>query len=382
MTEFTLEVLRAQHGDCLLLHHDGHLILIDGGPKDVYKDTLRPRLQTLMAAQPGQPLWLQLIMVSHIDDDHIIGLKDLFAEAVDRVENGDPAAWKAGELWFNALGPLVKAGGATTPTPAGGASVAGIAADVASAAPNGESEAVAASVPNGSALEGFAKQLGLAPNQEHFGGGVVQSVPGGTAKDIMPGLKFTVLGPPERRIDDLREQWQAWQAKQEKDAEATAILDRSVFNLSSIVVLAESDGKTMLLTGDARGDDIIEGLIDSGHLQQQGGPPFTADILKLPHHGSNRNVDARFFERVRARHYVASANGRDDNPDARMLDLLLAAHRGNATPWTLWLTYGGEPGDGLKHLPERLKQSFDGLADQPGLKIEFAKPGTSLRIAL
>ena len=38
------------------------------------------------------------------------------------------------------------------------------------------------------------------------------------------------------------------------------------------------------------------------------------DILKVPHHGSERNVSEQFFEIVTANIYIISANGRDDNP--------------------------------------------------------------------
>ena len=38
------------------------------------------------------------------------------------------------------------------------------------------------------------------------------------------------------------------------------------------------------------------------------------DILKVPHHGSDRNTSIEFFEIVDANYYVISANGRDDNP--------------------------------------------------------------------
>jgi hypothetical protein len=37
--------------------------------------------------------------------------------------------------------------------------------------------------------------------------------------------------------------------------------------------------------------------------------PIHLDVLKLPHHGSDRNSDASFFERVSADHYVVSADG-------------------------------------------------------------------------
>src|ERR687898_214368 len=89
----SLEVLRAEHGDCLLLHHGDDIILIDGGPSGVYKPTLKPRLQELMAERP-RPLFQQMVMVSHIDDDHIVGLTEMFGEAVERREKRlGPPGW-------------------------------------------------------------------------------------------------------------------------------------------------------------------------------------------------------------------------------------------------------------------------------------------------
>jgi hypothetical protein len=362
MTAFALEVLRAREGDCLLLHHGGKLILIDGGPRGVYEESLRPRLRELIAAQPaGRPLWLQMIMVSHIDDDHIVGLKELFAEAVERRER-HADEWRAGELWFNALGPLTGASGVPAP-------------------PGAESQAITASVPNGSALEAFAHELSIELNVTPFGGGVVQSTAGAAPVEVLPGLTFTVLAPAPRRLERLRTRWAKWEAEQDRDAETAAILDTTVFNVSSIVVLAESAGRTMLLTGDARGDDIIDGLVEHGRLAADG-PPFIADVLKLPHHGSERNVDEHFFARVRARHYVISADGRHDNPDARTLTMLCDSRRGETEPWTLWLTYGGAPGDGREGLAERLAAFFAARRDVPGLQLRYAQPGQSLTITL
>ena len=72
---FELEALKAKHGDCLLLHWgtdgaDRHLALIDGGPNTVYANALQPRLEEL-AGGPQGSLRVDLMMLSHIDDDHI-----------------------------------------------------------------------------------------------------------------------------------------------------------------------------------------------------------------------------------------------------------------------------------------------------------------------
>jgi hypothetical protein len=62
------------------------------------------------------------------------------------------------------------------------------------------------------------------------------------------------------------------------------------------------------------------------------------DLLKLPHHGSIRNVDDPFFERIQADHYVVSSDGdRFNNPDLETLEMMSRVC-GNR-PFTLYLTY-------------------------------------------
>ena len=46
---------------------------------------------------------------------------------------------------------------------------------------------------------------------------------------------------------------------------------------------------------------------------------FYVDVLKVPHHGSDRNTSAEFFDTVIANYYIISANGRDDNPSLNTL---------------------------------------------------------------
>ena len=78
---FSLEVRRARNGDCLLLHfgsnEDAGLIMIDGGPKGVYQEYLKPRLKEIKAARglsTENSLRVDLLMVSHVDNDHIQGI--------------------------------------------------------------------------------------------------------------------------------------------------------------------------------------------------------------------------------------------------------------------------------------------------------------------
>jgi hypothetical protein len=41
---------------------------------------------------------------------------------------------------------------------------------------------------------------------------------------------------------------------------------------------------------------------------------FFVDVLKIPHHASDRNTSQEFFNSIYAKSYIISANGRDDNP--------------------------------------------------------------------
>jgi beta-lactamase superfamily II metal-dependent hydrolase len=137
----------------------------------------------------------------------------------------------------------------------------------------------------------------------------------------------------------LQRDHDAWLKKHQDEKKTKAALasftDDSVPNLSSLVVLAEVGEKRILLTGDARGDKILQGLELVGRLKP--GVPLRVDVLKMPHHGSDRNMDRIFFRRISAAHYVFSGNGEHGNPERETLQLLL--DESGDTDFTIHLTY-------------------------------------------
>ena len=141
-------------------------------------------------------------------------------------------------------------------------------------------------------------------------------------------------------VDALRKKHVEWLTKLKKEGTKpsevlAAYVDKSVPNLSSLVLLAEVGDKRMLLTGDARGDKILEGLQVAG-LMKKGGT-VEIDLLKVPHHGSSNNLDDDFFTRIIARHYVFSGDGEHGNPERETMEMLFKA-RGDAD-YTIHLTY-------------------------------------------
>jgi hypothetical protein len=329
---FSLEVRRARKGDCLILHYGTKtkpgLVLIDGGPAQVYGPQLKPRLTEIRQARrlaEGEPLTVDLLMVSHIDDDHINGILELTHELVDAKAARRPLPIKVLNFWHNTFDDII----AGNPDEL----IASIKASFGPASLTGEPDTegldphtakVLASVGQGLRLRDDARALGLPINSE-FDRKLIKASTG-RPKDLPGGLKLTVAGPMEDELLALQKEHAAFLEKGKKNQEAVAsFTDSSVANLSSIVVLAEENGKRMLLTGDARGDKILLGLEKIGLLRPGG--KMKVDILKMPHHGSDRNMEKIFLERVVADHYVFSGDGVHGNPERKTFEMLRAARK-------------------------------------------------------
>ena len=342
---FSLDVVRARKGDCLILHYgskqDRHIIMIDGGPSEVYKPHLEPRLRQIrkerkLGDQDALPV--DVLMVSHVDDDHIKGILDMTRELRDRIEGHRPLHVKIDSLWHNSFDDLLK----TTPEElrAGasfGAAAVGGEIDVEDVEEL-DAAKVLASIPQGRDLRIDAEFLKWKLNNK-FGGRLILASEKSRPTTLNGGLKVTAIGPMQPELKALQKAHDKWLRERKKKAKPEAALaafvDKSIPNLSSVVMLAEAEGKRMLLTGDARGDKILQGLEMVGLLKRGG--TIHVDLLKVPHHGSANNLETIFFERVTADHYVFSGNGEHGNPERETLQMLFDA-RGDA-PFVMHFTY-------------------------------------------
>jgi hypothetical protein len=359
---FSLEAVYAKKGDALILHYGTkktpRWILIDGGHTGVYDEFLRPRLEELRLHFADRlvngRLPFEMVMVSHADEDHLEGVLDLTAHLLRKASTEPTPPVTFDKLWFNGFDDMI----ANPATPAALNAVAGM-AQLATAGgmdvldSGGDVRAVIASTGQGRQLRKDTAALVIDVNKE-FGGDLVMR---GTAHSPVTkhgdGLTLHVVGPDKKRIDKLRAQWkkdlEAILKKEKKPADTQSFKDDSPFNLSSIIVLAERGKKSMLLTGDARGDDLHtwlgeEGLLTNGKLE--------VDLFKVPHHGSDRNVKEQTFRDITAKHYVISANGEHDNPEPMMLDMLVAGRKQTRTDaFDLHLTF---PSEAFKLIPESL----------------------------
>ncbi|HEY3443094.1 MAG TPA: hypothetical protein VGK29_20210 [Paludibaculum sp.] len=335
---FSLEALQAQKGDCLVLSwgksaSEVRHIVIDGGPDGIWEGSLSKRLAQLRkshAVPKGEALTIEMVMVSHIDDDHINGVLGLFTA----LEDAQPAVpYRIGTLWFNSFDDIVGNGPQELKSKLASLSAGVAAGKVASAAfSSGErgrhSAAILASVGQGRDLRSKALGLKILVNAGFKGLVMTQTKP--VTVPLADDLKLHVISPSLKRLTALNDEWEKDVAKHPSDAKVAAFTDNSVANLSSIVVVAEFGGKTMLLTGDARGDDILAGLTSAGFINNPKKGKVHFDVLKMPHHGSNRDMTLDFLQRITADHYVISANGENTNPDADTIEWIAEARQGDS----------------------------------------------------
>jgi hypothetical protein len=373
-----LTVFQAGEGDCLLLQtRDGKNMLIDGGMVGSYREHAAPTLVKLPQ--------LDLVCVSHIDNDHIAGIVALMGDAFKwhvhqlHVDGNDKTHRKPSvarppkilELWHNGFG--AQLGDESMQRQIAGMLAASAARlDFGSAQDTWKASryrALANSVPQGIELSQrvSAEQLGI-PLNKAFGGKLALVRKG--AKPIRLGsVKLTVIGPFDEDLKNLRKEWKAFlddpenkkslddlQKRMRADVKSLDFGDVELFrsalaaaadeignrtevtvpNLASLMLLArEDDGKTVLLTGDGYAGDIIKGLERSGDLKKGG--KLHVDVLKLQHHGARANITDEFCERVTADHYVICSDGANDNPDEPTLEALFKARLvDGGTPFKLW----------------------------------------------
>lgn len=312
-----LDILKAKHGDCLLLRYGeapGKVIIIDGGPAGIYRSNLLPRLLDLAN---GQKLSVPLVVVSHIDDDHIHGIIDFFKQLA---ANKYRDQLRPAGLWHNALAELLPP-----------KTLAALDQDAQLADING---AVTASIPQGNKLRSLANKLNIQVNYPTEGHPIMAGTP------LKPGdfnIDIRVLSPSQEQLDKLTKAW----AARGDEVQTAACADTSIYNLSSIVMLVQHENKRILLTGDARGDHVVKGLKEADLLDADG--KIHVDIYKVSHHGSKHNSDPETFRTILADHYVLSGD-RDrhpTNPGIEVIDWIVEARKERCPnrEYTIWMTY-------------------------------------------
>lgn len=390
-------------GDCLLLEgtrparrrggdareRGPTRMLVDGGMRASFVKHVAPALSELRGAG-GR---LDVVYVSHIDEDHIAGVLKLLDDLVawrifDHQRAGDadypepevPRPPEVGEIWHNGFREQVRDNEGRIEQLLAATAV------VLSGHPreplreqalrsqnlvSGERQAILLQRRIGD------RQLRIPLNRPAEGRLMMVREPAEAFE--MGTFQVSILAPFEQDLDDLRRRWNKWlrdnrdvleriRRSSERDeglltageaerfiggmvAEAKALGNRkqvTVPNLASLMLLVEEDGKTVLLTGDGHADEVLAGLQHHGRLDADG--RLHVDVLKIQHHGANANMTEDFARRITADHYVFCGNGEHENPELDVVEVILDSRlargpRRTTNPaasgaFTLWFNCG------------------------------------------
>ena len=330
---FRIDLLPAEYGDAIWLEYGQrrriHRLLIDCGTTAVY-----PRIRERILALPEGQRHFELLVVTHVDLDHIGGALALLRDSAS-------LGVSFGEIWFNGYMHL-SAGGTVPPA----------AADDTLGPLQGE-ELSDLIVANGRQRWNAVVQGGALVVPADGPLPLLASLPG--------GMRLTLLSPRQEQLTALRPVWDAACRKagivpgivaaddsrrlEEGDAEPESddLLgdpdpeqlaarpyrpDRARPNGSSIALLAEYGGRRALLTGDAYAEVLLASL---ARLPGNAGGRFAVDACKLSHHGSRGNTSSELVRALQCRNWLVSSNGKQfRHPDGEAIARVLRDSGGNA----------------------------------------------------
>ena len=314
---FRIELLPARHGDCLLLSYGDaarpHRVLIDGGPIGAY-GALSARLATL----PEDQRELELLVITHVDGDHIEGCLKLL---------NHPELATFQDIWFNGWPHIAQE--LKEPPPA------------ARQAPSDEADSHQRSAMQGTEIS--VRIDGRQWNAAFEGAPVFVPATGPLpVRELPGGLRLTLLSPTLDKLVKLRTAWSRALERAEVDpaneaalrarldgraayrasgarlrptpdqmmssaALALGPMDDAVANGSSIAVIAEYAGRRRALLGDAHAPTLAATL---GRLAgATGAATLRLDAVKLAHHGSAANLSPDLLGRIECGTWLVSTDG-------------------------------------------------------------------------
>lgn len=322
----TVEMLPAERGDALLIEYGPgaeptHRVVVDGGPVNsgVYEG-IRERLADVPLSDDDRRRF-SLLLVTHVDTDHIEGVIRLLQDTDLRAVFDD--------VWYNGWRHLVEVDQRSSVAVLGGL--------------------------QGEFLGALLQAQGRPWNQLLGGGPVFVPDDGPLPAITLPGgLVLTILSPDRDALEQLRKVWRRhvedsgfvagdsaavldalrgeWWARPRTLGEVVASEDSSAANRSSIAVLAEYGGRSVLLSGDAH-DDVLTESLRRLRVERALPGPLPIDALKLSHHGSKHNTTSQLLAELAADHYLVSTDGsRFRHPDAATISAILAGHQGAELP--------------------------------------------------
>jgi len=340
-----IHFLKAMSGDCFLLEFlDGNCILIDCGYKSTYETELKPLLYELH----NKGCRISLLVVTHMDEDHIGGAIALIQ---DNGDNNAPNIIAIDNIWFNGifdvcqncnyvLSHLVdclsgkdnkKYGYIRTELLKlignGDGFVSANQAEAFELLCKSNHYRLNESTPNGLVTNGMKLEIGecmvsvLSPSineVEHFAKWIDKSLIGCLGKNyklekssFIEYIEKVVIacGKDEEGscgsevISAGRSNIQDWIG-------TSTLANMNEANRMSIVIEIEFDGKSMLFAGDSESGDWVSRAKSQYHL------------VKISHHGTTK-PNLKMLECIDFNRVLISTNGKKNHPENDLLARLL-----------------------------------------------------------
>ncbi|MCI9258718.1 MAG: MBL fold metallo-hydrolase [Romboutsia sp.] len=353
-----IEMFPAENGDAFLVRLDnGENILIDMGYNETYNKFIKNRLIDLK----NENQCINLLVITHIDEDHIEGAIEFFRE------NGyanKPNIIEVKEIWYNSYRHLqFNKEKVSQISRFEKRKLEEIKLTNSSNSRNIIDESVSISAKQGSTLAGYLYGFGYVDTRWNtsFNYKAINL----DTNNILEfeDMKLHILSPNTRKLKKLADLWinklveididfnisddkvfdDAYEMYMKKLKEDIGInenndisyksrkfksivsddinqsyKDQSKSNGSSISFILEYKGKRIVFLGDAHEDIILENL--ERYIKNTGISYF--DVVKISHHGSLKN-NFNWIEKIKAKRYLISTNGRHKHPDKEVIAKIL-----------------------------------------------------------
>lgn len=294
-----IDVLKAYEGDCFFItlkdENQKYRILVDGGTEDTYDDVLKDKLDFIINSESE---FIDLLIITHIDDDHIGGIKRFFE---DENIGKEIINKKIKNIWYNSAEVISKYIDTSGKIDISGREVKLGTSDL------------KISKSNANTLEKAIKDMGVKLQ-------VIKALD--VYEDLFEHMKITILSPNDKKLKKINKEWideRAWISKSSSDYKKSIeelnnedkgiCNDSSISNGSSIAFLleyGESFEKKILFLGDAHNCVITKSLMNLGYSKKK---KLKVDIVKLSHHASNSNTSCKLIEMMNCDKYIVSSNG-------------------------------------------------------------------------
>lgn len=253
-----IEFLQAGTGDCLWISHNKMNIVIDGG-----KSTTAIKARY---AQMPQDENIDLLVVTHIDSDHIAGIVSL----LELMKEQD-ATQRLKQVWFNF--PKKALSGEYSVT---------------------EGNELSSSLCMIEGLDWINNTSELIGQRIDVGDIKLHVL----APDHDVADEYNPQAPDELGVEnaDWKVNLQTLIDNVDDDNQ-----DEGGPNSQSIVILLEHEGKKVLLPGDCTPQELFDAL---HNYNSRNGTPLKLDLMKLPHHGSTRNFTKSIADEIVCSNFV------------------------------------------------------------------------------